>query len=194
MWVIALCHDVAFEQAKRSALFQAHVGHNLRRIGSFLLTAPLATADGVSGREDDPRLCGSVYCLDVESLPLARDIMESDPYMHAAWRQIDYYQWSSPSGVWLDPKTSYRRPGPDFRFYIANSHTTLKMDGALIRGQVTFLGSTGAVPEPLAEIAVLQAENIEDATERASGASWVVALPIAIGRWVGVSSVADLQA
>ena len=192
MWVIALCHDVAFESSRRSALFQAHAAHNVARISAFLLTAPIATADGVSGRDNDPRLVGSIYCLEVDGLEAAREIMETDPYMGGAWRRIDYYQWPSPTGTWLDPAAVYTTPATDFRCYVACSRAPLEVGRPLIGGAVTFLGSTGEGSELLADIAIFQAMSFAAAKARAPGADLVASIPIAIGRWMGVSSPADL--
>lgn len=192
MWFVALCHDVENGGAMRSTLFAAHVAHNIAHIGTFLFTGPLANADGSSGVGDDPRLRGSIYCIEASGLEDVRRVMEADPFMQGAWRQVDYYRWQDPAGAWLNPAQPPRRVGPDFRCYVAVASAPLTTKDALIGGAVAFLGSTGVVAEPAATVAILNAESMAEAAARAAGADWVANAPIAIGRWVGIASKADL--
>lgn len=189
MWCVAICHDIEGGGAARTALFQAHVAHNVTHMSKFLFSGPTASADGASGVGDDPRLRGSIYCLDVADIDAARAVMEADPFNNGAWRQIDYYEWRDPAGAWLSE--SAREKGPGFGGYVAVSRTPLAIDDALMRGALSPRASTGDAP-PLASIAFLRAKTIEDAARRARGADWVAAIPIAIGRWMRISSPADL--
>jgi len=192
MWCVALCHDVAGGATARSALFEAHVAHNVANMGSFLFTGPLASADGVAGTEDDPRLLGSIYCLDAADLDAARGIMEADPYFRGAWRQIDYYRWDDPAGAWLDEAVRPKGLSAAYRCYVAAGRAPLSIDGALMNGAISCAGSTGTEAEPLSSLALLQARDIEEAKARAASAAWVAAAPVAIGRWVRISSAAEL--
>jgi uncharacterized protein YciI len=194
MWCVAICHDIKGGGAARSALFQAHVEHNLARMGMFLLTGPTANADGSTGIGDDPRLTGSIYCLDAENLAAARGVMEGDPFMNGAWERVDYYAWRAPSGVWLDESKRPKGLSASYRCYVAASQARVHVDEALMSGSVEPLASTGAEPAALAYLALIRADAIEEARARAAGADWVAAIPIAIGRWVGISSPADLPA
>lgn len=194
MWCVALCHDIESGPTERSSLFQAHVAHNVAHMGSFLFTGPLASADGVSGTEDDPRLLGSIYTLDVDSLDAARVIMEADPYMNGAWRQVDYYEWQTPTGDWLEESHRPRGLSAAFRCYVAAARTPFTVAGALMSGPVSLLTSSGDADNSLASLALLRAGDIAEATLAAKGAEWVAAAPVAIGRWVRMSSAADLAA
>lgn len=193
MWCVAICHEVKHGAHARSELFQAHVAHNVANIGAFLFVAPLASEDGVSGVGDDPRLRGSIYCLDVESYEAARRMMETDPFMHAVWHRIDYYRWKAPQGQWLDVKTRPRGLSSDYRCYVAASAAQLMVENALICGAVEQLGSTGNLTEDLTVVSLLRAACINEARNRAAHAAWIAAAPVAIGYWVGISSAADLQ-
>jgi uncharacterized protein YciI len=194
MACLAICHDVEGGGDARSRLFAAHAAHNIANIGDFLFTGPMATADDVSGAGDDPRLRGSIYCLDIDDLSQARSVMESDPFMQGAWRQIDYYQWKDPAGLWVDVTTRPKGLKPDYRCYVAAFGTPTLVEGALMGGALAPWGSTGVVKHPVAAIAVLRAGAIGEATARAAGADWVAAVPVALGRWVGMSSLADIVA
>lgn len=194
MWCVALCHDVEGGATERSALFQAHVTHNVAHMGSFLFTGPLASEDEVSGTEDDPRLRGSIYCLDAEDLTAARGVMEADPYMGGAWRQIDYYEWRNAKGIWSDEAARPQGLNPEYRCYVAAGHAPLAIEDALMIGDIALLGSTGRVSEPFSSLVLLRAGRIEEAKARAMGSAWVTAAPVAIGRWVRISSAADLAA
>lgn len=194
MLCVAICHDVASGAGARSALFQAHAAHNIACMGAFLLTGPIANDDGSTGIGDDPRLTGSVYCLDIETVGAARDLMESDPFMRGAWDRVDYYEWRSPAGVWSDEKSRPKGLSPAYRCYIAASNVGAAIEGALMQGSMTHLASTGALPPALSHLAVLRADTIADARAKAGSATWVSAMPIAIGRWVGIASPADLPA
>jgi uncharacterized protein YciI len=194
MWCIAICHDGENASAARKRQFQAHVAHNIANIGRFLLTGVLASADGVTEIESDPRLMGSLYCLDIESLAAARDLMESDPFADGAWAQIDYFRWDSPSGLWLDETARPKGLRPDYGCYLAASRAPLAVEDALMSGAVVPLASTGASAEPLAAVAVLRAASMAEARVRAKGAAWVAAVPVAIGRWVNIVAAADLAA
>lgn len=120
MRILCLCHDAA-GASKRSELFEAHTIHNIGHLPAFFLTGPIASADGSSGVGDDPRLCGSVYCLDVAGLDEVRTIMEADPFMQGAWNRIDYYDWGTATGAWDDPAARPFGLGADYRCYIAFS-------------------------------------------------------------------------
>jgi uncharacterized protein YciI len=194
MWCIAICHDVQGGGAARSASFQAHVEHNLKHMGAFLFTGPTASADGASGVGDDPRLRGSLYCMDVKNLSAARAIMEIDPFMNGAWRQIDYYEWRTPAGAWSSDAARPKGLSDGFRCYVAVSQAPLTIDDALMNGEVVPAGTTGAQAAPLRSIALLRAENMQEAVRHAAGADWVASVPVAIGRWVRISSPADLPA
>lgn len=193
MWCIALCHDGKNASAARAAQFQAHAAHNIANIGSSLLTGVLASADDVTAIESDPRLSGSLYCLDVEDLVAARQMMETDPFFTAgAWERIDYYQWPNPLGAWLDEAARPKGLSPAFRCYVAASRAPLAVEGALMGGSVTPLGSTAAAPGPFAAVALLRAASMEDAKAAAGGPDFLAAVPIAIGRWVKISSAEDI--
>lgn len=192
MWCVAICHDIEGGAAARTALFQRHVEHNVARMGMFLLTGPIANADGSTGIGDDPRLVGSVYCLDVQDLAAARAVMESDPFMQGAWDRIDYYDWRNPAGAWSDQSKRPKGLSADDRCYIAAGASALKVEEALMAGPITHLASTGEAPAPLTSLAVLRADSLIAAGARVQDAAWVAAMPIAIGRWVGISSPADL--
>lgn len=193
MICVAICHDGEDASVARASQFQAHVAHNIANIGTSLLTGVLANADGVMAIESDPRLCGSLYCVNAD-LPATRQIMEGDSFFTGrAWKQIDYYQWQDPTGAWLDTESRPKGLSAEFRCYLAVSKTSLKVDDALMAGGVVPLASTGASPEPLAAIALVRAGSMEEARAMVPGADWVAALPAAIGRWVGVSSLADIE-
>ncbi|WP_260581934.1 YciI family protein [Sphingopyxis sp. PET50] len=189
MRILCLCHDAA-GASKRSELFEAHTIHNIGHLPAFFLTGPIASADGSSGVGDDPRLCGSVYCLDVAGLDEVRTIMEADPFMQGAWNRIDYYDWGTATGAWDDPAARPFGLGADYRCYIAFSADPA--GEALMAGPVALLGSTGHADTPLRSVAVLKANDMAAATAQAPGADRVVAMPIAIGRWVGISSAMEL--
>jgi len=192
MWCVAICRDVEGGAAARSALFQAHAQHNIARMGAFLLTGPIASADGATGVGDDPRLAGSLYCIDVETLTAARALMESDPFTNGVRSRIDYYEWDSPVGAWLDESARPKGLSADYRCYVAASTAPLPVDGALMTGSLRFLFSTRPMDAPFSSLVVLRALTMEEARSRATGAPWVMSLPLAIGRWVGISSPADL--
>lgn len=194
MVCVAICHDVASGAAARSALFQTHAAHNIARMGAFLLTGPIANDDGSTGIGDDPRLTGSLYCLDVESVGEARALMESDPFMNDVWDRIDYYEWHSPCGIWSDERARPKGLGPAYRCYIAALREGGDIEDALMSGRITHLASTGKAAPALQSIAVLRADTIAAARARVPAAAWVAAMPIAIGRWVGIASPADLPA
>ncbi|MBL8651119.1 MAG: hypothetical protein JNL35_12050 [Sphingopyxis sp.] len=189
MQILCLCHDAA-GASKRSELFEAHTVHNIANLAAFCLTGPIASADGSSGVGDDPRLCGSIYCLDVAALAEARAIMEADPFMQGAWSRIDYYDWDAAAGAWDDPATRPFGLGADYRCYIAFSVDPA--GEALMAGPAVLLDSTGQVDAPVASAAVFKASDMGAAEALAPGAERVVAMPIAIGRWVGIGSVAEL--
>jgi uncharacterized protein YciI len=194
MFCVAICHDRASGAAARSALFQTHAAHNIARMGAFLLTGPIANDDGATGIGDDPRLTGSLYCLDVESMGDARALMESDPFMHEVWDRIDYYEWQSPSGMWSDERARPKGLDPAYRCYIAALREAGNVEDGLMSGRIAHLASTGSAPPALQSIAVLRADTIAAARVRVPAAIWVAAMPIAIGRWVGIASPADLPA
>jgi uncharacterized protein YciI len=194
MLCVAICHDAASGAAARSALFQTHAAHNIARMGAFLLTGPIADDDGSTGVGDDPRLTGSLYCLDTESVGDARALMESDPFMNHVWDRIDYYEWRSPSGIWSDERARPKGLSPAYRCYIAASCEEDDVEDALMSGRITHLASTGGPAPALQSIAVLRAETIAAARATIPAAAWVAAMPIAIGRWVGIASPADLPA
>jgi uncharacterized protein YciI len=191
MLCVAICHDVE-GAAQRSALFQAHVAHNLKHMGAFVLTGPVATADGSSGVGDDPRLCGSVYCLDAVNLVAARAIMEADPFMQGAWRQVDYYEWRDPRGAWTNEAARPKGLSPDFRCYFAASESEPAGADALMSGALGLVASTGTPQRTFTALTVLHADTIEAARAQAPDGAWVVNVPIAIGRWVRIASPADL--
>lgn len=191
MRILCLCHDVE-GASKRSELFEAHTKHNIGHLPIFCLTGPVASADGATGVGDDPRLCGSVYCLDVADHDEARRVMEADPFMQGAWRRIDYYDWGEAAGAWDDEDARPRGLGADYRCYIAFASTAATADEALMAGPLAPRGSTGDAGAPLAWAAVIRADNMESARARAPDADRVVAMPIAIGRWVRISSAEEL--
>lgn len=190
MRILCLCHDVT-GASKRSELFEAHTVHNIAHLAAFFLTGPIASADGSSGVGDDPRLCGSLYCLDVAGFAEARAMMEADPFMQGAWSRIDYYDWGDAAGAWDDVAKRPIGLGADYRCYVAFSAD--RPGDALMAGPVSLLGSTGQVDAPITSVMVLKADDMAVASARAPGAERVVAMPIAIGRWVGIGSVAELS-
>src|ERR1700743_1749758 len=193
MWCIAICHDGKEASAARAAQFQAHAAHNIANIGCSLLTGVLASADGVTAIESDPRLIGSLYCLDVEDLTAARRIMEADPFLTGgAWDRIDYYEWRDPAGAWLDEAQRPTGLSDGFRCYVAGSHRPLAVEGALMSGPLTPLASTGASPDPLTSFALLRATSMDDARAKATDPDFLGVVPVAIGRWVKISSAADI--
>ena len=194
MSCVAICHDSKAASAARQALFQAHAAHNIANIGTSLLTGVLANADGVSAIESDPRLRGSFYCIDTDSFEAARKIMEADPFFTGhAWKQIDYYRWQNPTGAWQMEAARPKGLNVEYGCYLVTSSAALNLSDALMTGTVTSLGSTAPVPEPLASIALVRAAGMEAARTMAPSADWVAALPIAIGRWVHISSLADIE-
>ncbi len=192
MWCVAICHDARDGAASRSNVFQAHVQHNIARMGAFVLTGPIANADGSTGIGDDPQLIGSLYCLDVEDIAAARAIMETDPFMNGVWGTIDYYEWQTPRGVWSSENARPQGLSAAYRCYIAAGQDLAHIEGALMSGAIKHLASTGPAPAPLAALAVLRADTIDAARAQAQGASWVASMPIAIGKLVKISSPADL--
>ena len=191
MWCVAICRDVE-GASERTALFEAHVQHNLAHIGAFLFTAPVARADGSTGIGDDPRLCGSIYCLDVADVAAARRIMEADPFMRGAWGRIDYYEWRGAEGAWSSESARPKGLSADYRVYVAAFAGGEPPAAALMRGALIGLGSTGEAPERLSALALLRANTMGEAESLAPGAAWIYAAPVAIGRFVGIASVADV--
>jgi len=192
MWCVAVCHDAENALPARGSQFQAHAAHNIANLGAFLFTAPLATADGVVAVDSDPRLDGSIYCVDTPDLAALRKLMEADPYFGGAWRRIDYYEWRDPKGQWLDEGTRPKGLSADFRCYLATSEGAMTVERALMNGPVALLGSTGEAARPLQTMALLRADTLDAAKAQASGATRVAAVPVAIGRWVRISKAEDL--
>lgn len=192
MYCVAVCEDVAGSGAARVGLLQAHAAHNFGHMGRFLLTGPTADSDGASMAGDDPRLRGSIYCLDIDSLAAARAVMETDPFMGKVWRSIDYHEWIEPSGAWIDGDSRINGLSPAFRCYLAMFARSLNTEGALASGALKALASTSAAAAPLGSIAFVRAGSMTEAASRAVGASRIMAVPIAIGRWASIESPADI--
>lgn len=192
-----LCVAICFDDEKaesRTALFGAHSDYNLANLSLFALTAPIASSDGTTGIGDDPHLVGSFYCLDVEGLQEAKKLVEGDPFMGSVWRQVDYYLWSDPEGAWSSEGARPIGISPDDGCYIAAFCSPKLVEGALMAGTVAPLDTSGVVLRPLAALAVVHDQTIESVRQRLPDAEWVVAVPIAVGRWVGITDMSELAA
>lgn len=190
MRILCVCHDED-DGTKRSELLEAHTQHNIGHLADFLFTAPVALADGVAPAGDDPRLCGSLYCLEIDGLAAARALMEADPFLQGAWRSIDYYDWDAATGAWDDEDTRPFGLGENFRCYALLASQPARAPDALMQGALVALGSTANASPSFRWASLVKTESIDAAASLAPSADKVFAVPIAIGRWVGISSLAD---